>query len=66
MQNPQSEKVGKKSGAKSVGKGQMGDTLKDEFVTRIRFMSEVGKSSQGEYVVRTLIISSLGMSSTNV
>lgn len=50
-----------KSSAKSIGKVHMADPHKDEFVIRIRLMSEASKNSQREHTVRTLIMNSLGM-----
>lgn len=47
--------------AKSMGKVHMGDPHKDEFVIKIRLMSEASKNPQREYIVRTLIMNSLGM-----
>lgn len=44
----------------------MEDPHKDEFVIRIRFMGKASKSPQREYVVRTLVINSLGMSPKNI
>ena len=66
MSKSQNEKEKEKSSTKSLGKGQMGNPPKDEIVMRIRFMGEVSKSPQVEYVVRTLIINSLGMSPKNI
>lgn len=39
----------------------MADPHKDEFVIRIRLMSEASKNSEREHTVRTLIMNSLGM-----